>query len=45
MKKPREDQGNYIDDSEIWSVYVGPAHTVPGDPQNIKITYPQDLEP
>ncbi len=38
-----EDKGSYIDDSEIWSVYVGPAHTVEGDPDNIKITYPGDL--
>ena len=41
--KANEDKGSYIDDSEIWSVYVGPAHTVEGDPENIKITYPGDL--
>ena len=41
--KADEDRGEYIDDSEIWSVYVGPAHTVEGDPDNIKITYPKDL--
>lgn len=38
------DESSFIDDSEIWSVYVGAAHTVEGDPQNIKITYPQDLD-
>ena len=38
------DAAGFIDDSEIWSVYIGPAHTVQGDPLNIKITYPQDLE-
>ncbi len=41
--KAKEDNGLFIDDSEIWSVYVGPAHTVEGDPDNIKITYPRDL--
>ena len=42
--KAMEKKGTYIDDSEIWSEYIGPAHTVEGDPRNIKITYPQDLE-
>lgn len=32
-----------IDDSEVWSLYMGPAHTVSGEPENIKITYPGDL--
>ena len=43
-EKAREDDSTYIDDSEIWSVYIGPAHTVEGDPDNIKITYPGDLK-
>ncbi len=43
-KKARNGEVSFIDDSEIWSVYIGPAHTVKGDPRNIKITYPQDLE-
>ncbi|MDC7241545.1 MAG: IspD/TarI family cytidylyltransferase [Spirochaetales bacterium] len=34
----------FIDDSEIWSVYVGPSHTVEGDEDNIKITHPGDLK-
>ena len=38
------DEKAYIDDSEIWSAYIGPAHTVDGDPRNVKITYPQDVE-
>jgi 2-C-methyl-D-erythritol 4-phosphate cytidylyltransferase/2-C-methyl-D-erythritol 4-phosphate cytidylyltransferase/2-C-methyl-D-erythritol 2,4-cyclodiphosphate synthase len=38
------DAAGFIDDSEIWSVYIGPAHTVQGDPLNNKITYPQDLD-
>lgn len=43
-EKARQDENVYIDDSEIWSVYIGPSHTVEGDPDNIKITYPRDLE-
>ncbi|MFW6343360.1 MAG: 2-C-methyl-D-erythritol 4-phosphate cytidylyltransferase [Sediminispirochaetaceae bacterium] len=34
----------YVDDSEIYSRYAGPVHTVPGDPDNIKITFPGDLQ-
>lgn len=40
----RNDGRAYVDDSEIWSVYIGPAHTVPGETQNTKITYPGDLK-
>ena len=43
-EKARKDENIFIDDSEIWSVYIGPAHTVEGDPENIKITYPGDLK-
>jgi 2-C-methyl-D-erythritol 4-phosphate cytidylyltransferase len=42
--KALDDHRSFIDDSEIWSAYIGPAHTVAGDPRNIKITYPQDLD-
>ncbi len=42
-EKAIEEKTRCIDDSEIWSLYIGPAHTVPGDPENIKITYPGDL--
>ena len=41
--KALDNESGFIDDSELWSVYIGPAHTVEGDPLNIKITYPQDL--
>ena len=34
----------YIDDSEIWSDFQGDVKVVWGDPGNIKITYPRDLE-
>jgi len=43
-EKALKDGSSFIDDSEVWSVYIGPAHTVPGDPGNEKITYPRDLE-
>lgn len=40
-----EDTGHeFTDDTEIWGNYVGPVKTVAGDVNNIKITYPSDLE-
>jgi 2-C-methyl-D-erythritol 4-phosphate cytidylyltransferase len=38
------DGTSYIDDSEIFSRYVGTVHTVTGDPDNVKITFPRDLD-
>ncbi len=35
----------FIDDSEIYQTYIGPVHTLPGEPENRKITYPADLSP
>ena len=43
-KKAAADGHDYTDDSEIWGNYVGPVKLVTGDPKNIKITYPGDLE-
>ncbi|MDA3959116.1 2-C-methyl-D-erythritol 4-phosphate cytidylyltransferase [Oceanispirochaeta sp.] len=43
-EKARIDKKVFIDDSEIWSSYIGPSHTVEGDPENTKITYPEDLK-
>lgn len=34
----------YIDDSEIYSRYIGDVHTVDGDRENRKITFPADFE-
>ena len=34
----------FTDDTEIWGKYYGLVKTVPGDINNIKITYPSDLE-
>jgi 2-C-methyl-D-erythritol 4-phosphate cytidylyltransferase/2-C-methyl-D-erythritol 4-phosphate cytidylyltransferase/2-C-methyl-D-erythritol 2,4-cyclodiphosphate synthase len=39
------DGRSYIDDSEIYSRYIGAVRTVDGDPANVKITYPRDLAP
>jgi len=39
-----EDGIEYIDDSEIYSRYIGPVHSVRGDQTNIKITFPSDLK-
>lgn len=38
------DNLSYIDDSEIYSRYIGPVYTVDGDVANRKITYKHDLE-
>ena len=38
------DNITYIDDSEIYSKYIGPVYTVDGDVRNRKITYKNDLE-
>ena len=43
-KKAAADGHDYTDDSEIWGKYVGPVKLVTGDPKNIKVTYPGDLE-
>ena len=43
-KKAASDGHDYTDDSEIWGKYCGRVKLVPGDPENIKITYPGDLE-
>ena len=38
------DGREYTDDTEIWGSYCGPVKVVPGEVNNIKITYPADLE-
>ena len=42
--KLAEETGHeFTDDTEIWGEYCGTVKTVPGDVNNIKITYPSDL--
>lgn len=39
-----KDAYEYTDDTEIWGAYCGRVRLFPGDVNNIKITYPSDLE-
>lgn len=43
-KKALSDGREYTDDTEIWGAYCGPVRVTKGDVNNIKITYPADLE-
>jgi 2-C-methyl-D-erythritol 4-phosphate cytidylyltransferase/2-C-methyl-D-erythritol 4-phosphate cytidylyltransferase/2-C-methyl-D-erythritol 2,4-cyclodiphosphate synthase len=33
----------YTDDAELWGEFCGPVAAVPGERENLKITYPEDL--
>jgi len=33
----------FTDDAEVWGTYVGAVQTIPGSPENRKITFPEDL--
>ena len=39
----RERGIEYTDDAEVWGAFQGPVRTIPGDPANKKITFPEDL--
>ena len=39
----KEADRTYSDDAQAYDVAIGPVHTIPGDPSNIKITYRHDL--
>lgn len=43
-QKASSDNKEYTDDTEIWGVYCGSVKVTKGDVNNIKITYPSDLE-
>ena len=43
-QKASLDGREYTDDTEIWGAYCGQVKVVNGQPENIKITYPGDLE-
>ena len=43
-KKAKDDGREYTDDTEIWGQYCGRVRVIKGDVNNIKITYPADLE-
>ena len=43
-EKAAERQGfEYTDDAEVWGEFIGRVAVIPGDPENKKITYPEDL--
>jgi 2-C-methyl-D-erythritol 4-phosphate cytidylyltransferase len=33
----------YTDDAEVWAVFCGPVAAIAGEPENRKITFPEDL--
>ncbi|MDL2230018.1 2-C-methyl-D-erythritol 4-phosphate cytidylyltransferase, partial [Treponema sp. OttesenSCG-928-L16] len=33
----------YTDDAEVWGEFIGPVFTIPGETENRKITFPEDL--
>jgi 2-C-methyl-D-erythritol 4-phosphate cytidylyltransferase len=37
------DKTECIDDAEVYARYIGPVHTVEGERNNLKITYPDDF--
>ena len=43
-ERAAQDSREYTDDTEIWGAYCGRVKVVPGEVNNIKITYPSDLE-
>ena len=43
-KKAGRDTYDYTDDTEIWGAYCGKVKVIPGESDNIKITYQSDLE-
>jgi len=34
----------FVDDGEVWAGYVCPVYTVPGNPENRKVTFAHDLQ-
>jgi len=42
IKEMRE-HFEYTDDAEIWGEFTGKVAVIPGDPENRKITYPEDI--
>ena len=40
-QKGMEEQ--FTDDAEVWACFCGPVAAIPGEPENRKITFPEDL--
>jgi len=43
-EKEAKEGFEYTDDAEVWGEFTGQVAVIPGDPENRKITYPEDLE-
>lgn len=43
-KNAKNESAEFTDDAEIWGKYCGDVRVIPGEIQNVKITYPKDLE-
>jgi len=44
-KREEQESFEYTDDAEVWGEFVGQVAVIPGNPENRKITYPEDIEP
>jgi len=44
-KREEQDGFEYTDDAEVWGEFAGQVAVIPGDSENRKITYPEDIEP
>ena len=42
-ERESKEQCEYTDDAEVWGEFIGQVAVIPGDPENKKITYPEDL--
>ena len=42
-EREEREHREYTDDAEVWGEFIGHVAVIPGDPENRKITYPEDL--
>jgi 2-C-methyl-D-erythritol 4-phosphate cytidylyltransferase len=42
-KKAAAQDYEFTDDAEIWGTFYGPVAAIPGEPENRKVTFPEDL--
>ncbi|MDR1803857.1 MAG: 2-C-methyl-D-erythritol 2,4-cyclodiphosphate synthase [Treponema sp.] len=43
-KREEKENYEYTDDAEVWGEFAGQVTVIPGDAENRKITFPEDLE-
>ena len=41
--REKSENYEYTDDAEVWGEFIGKVAVIPGDKENIKITFPEDL--